>query len=118
MSEAPMSKSKENCLKKRRFANDMEARASALVSLSHHRNLIRLYVYDCPHCLGIHLTKQEGPRAKLVMPELPYYEPKTNGSRGGFKYSSPMFNRSIQFYLAMKLTRLLRNSNQGQRESL
>lgn len=118
MSAAPISKSKENCLKKRRFANDMEARASALVSLSHHRNLIRLYVYDCPHCLGIHLTKQEGPRTKLVMPELPYYEPKAHGDRVDFKHSSPMFNRSIQFYLAMKLTRLLSRPNQGQQECI
>lgn len=110
MSAAPISKSKENCFRKRRFVSDMEARASALVSLAQHRNLLRLYVYDCPHCLGIHLTKQEGPRTKLVMPELPYYESTKRGGGSNFNYASPMFNRSIQFYLAMKLTRLLNRS--------
>lgn len=48
------------CTGKRRWSDEMTARAAALHALETYRNTDKLWVYQCPHCKCWHLTKQKG----------------------------------------------------------
>jgi hypothetical protein len=50
-----------NCEAKRRYSNDTQARAAAMISLERHdEGVSALWVYKCPECFGWHLTRQKG----------------------------------------------------------
>lgn len=54
VSGVPVEKLLRACRSKRRFSDDFAARAVALTKEP------PLYVYQCPHCNGWHLTSKEG----------------------------------------------------------
>lgn len=110
MSAPNLSKSRENCLKKRRFTTDIDARAAALDSMENNERIWRLFVYDCPHCKGVHLTKSRNGKSESsqVLPDTPYFDASGYyDEASSYIRKSPMFSRQIQFYLLMKLTRLM-----------
>lgn len=116
MSAPSLSKSRENCLKKRRFNTDIDARAAALDSMENNDKIWRLFVYDCPHCRGVHLTKSRSGKseASQVLPDTPYVDALNyDGGAASYTRQSPMFSRRIQFYLMMKLTRLMRSGSRS-----
>lgn len=50
-------KSKLACMGKKRYPDEMTARATGEICLQM-KELAGLYVYKCPHCRGYHLTRK------------------------------------------------------------
>lgn len=50
------------CQDKRRWSDELSARAGAMIALERYPDTVRLYTYRCPVCSGYHLTrvKQRG----------------------------------------------------------
>lgn len=48
------------CSAKRYYTDECQARAAALDSLDRFAGVEALWVYNCPHCPGWHLTKHPG----------------------------------------------------------
>lgn len=61
------------CRGKRRYSDDVAARAAAAVSLEEQANRTKLWVYKCPHCFGWHLTHKNGGRGSLVTADNPVH---------------------------------------------
>lgn len=51
-------KSLKNCRAKRRYADELAARAAGMDALHRYHNAPCLYVYQCQHCHGWHLTRR------------------------------------------------------------
>lgn len=48
------------CAKKRYYTDECQARAAAMDSMEKYDGVKALWVYQCPHCPGWHLTKHPG----------------------------------------------------------
>jgi hypothetical protein len=55
------------CCGERRFSDEPEARAAAMVSLEERPGQERLFVYLCQHCDGWHLTRKHNGRRYMVV---------------------------------------------------
>jgi hypothetical protein len=78
VSAPPLKKTVANCLKKRRFTDEIAARAAAMVALKEAGLELRrgLWVYRCPECQGWHLTRNcQGWRSAKVTPDDPGFKP-------------------------------------------
>ena len=78
MSAPPVKKTVFNCQQRRRYNDEISARAAAMYALDqcdeHGRPLPALYVYRCPECNGYHLTRQAQGIRKRVERNRPYME--------------------------------------------
>lgn len=63
------------CKAKRRYSDQVTARAAALITMRDVGNRDRLWTYKCPHCFGWHLTHKNEGRRMLVTAESPEVEP-------------------------------------------
>lgn len=61
------------CSGKRRFSDEVEARAAGMVSLREWPGQARLFIYPCPHCHGWHLTKSNNGVSRMVTLDEPVY---------------------------------------------
>jgi len=62
------------CEGKRRYSCELTARAAAMISITEHGNVSRLYVYRCDVCGGWHLTKHPNGRKYMVTANNPIHE--------------------------------------------
>ena len=78
MSAPPTKKRILNCRAKRRYNDEVSARAAAMYALdqcdAHGRELQALYVYTCPECGGYHLTRKAQGYLRRVERNTPYIE--------------------------------------------
>lgn len=63
----------EACAKKKRYADDLTARAAAMESCSKYGEDV-LFTYQCPVCRGWHLTKNEQRGQAAVSKTNPFLE--------------------------------------------
>lgn len=56
----------QTCRRKKRYADEIAARAAALVSMEEHGNTRRLWAYRCVHCTGWHLTSRPSSARYLI----------------------------------------------------
>jgi hypothetical protein len=75
VSRPPLKLKVKNCVRKRRYSDELSARAGASISL---RGMGKgyIYVYQCPECRGWHLTSK--PNKNLVLVDNPYVEHPNN----------------------------------------
>lgn len=57
MTAPPLKQPQLNCAGKNRYPDEYAARAVGMYAINTYKNPPRLYVYQCPHCSGWHLTK-------------------------------------------------------------
>ena len=74
MSAPPKKKQIIVCERKRRFPDEMAARAVAMINLQTGggKDIKYLSIYKCPHCNGWHMTRNKKSRISLVTAESAY----------------------------------------------
>lgn len=58
MNAPPLKGTKLICANKRRYPDEVTARASGMFSIAVHGNVSKLHAYKCPECRGWHLSKR------------------------------------------------------------
>jgi hypothetical protein len=74
MTAPPLKKPVLICANKRRYPDELSARAAAMFALGHNGNLKTLWVYPCYQCRGWHLTKRNNGIRLKVTAENPVHE--------------------------------------------
>lgn len=72
MTAPPLKPAQATCLKKRRFPDELTARAAAMWSIAS-SDVKRLWVYPCALCKGWHLTSKSQGRRWLVTEDNPVH---------------------------------------------
>lgn len=74
MTAPPLKKSVATCQKKRRHPDELTARAAAMVAIEINKNADTLYVYQCKHCHGWHLTRFQIGIGRMVTADNPVHQ--------------------------------------------
>jgi hypothetical protein len=73
MSAPPLKKEVRVCQKKHRHPDELTARAAAMDAIQRHRNTETLFVYQCAHCRGWHLTRFPIGEGRMVTEDNPVH---------------------------------------------
>ena len=74
MTAPPLKQVVVTCLNKRRYSDEVTARAAAMFVLGRNGNIKTLWVYPCYQCRGWHLTKRNNGVRTKVTPDNPVHE--------------------------------------------
>jgi hypothetical protein len=61
------------CASKRRWSDEVSARAGAMSAIQFYQNTDRLWVYRCKECNGWHLTSKDNGRRQMVTADNPVH---------------------------------------------
>lgn len=74
MTAPPPKRKAQTCASKRRYPDELTARAGAMHDIHHVGNASELYVYRCPECRGFHLTRRDNGVAARVTGDNPVHD--------------------------------------------
>ena len=76
MTAPPVKKEIRVCQKKHRHPDELTAQAAAMDSIARYQNTDKLFVYQCLHCRGWHLTRFPNGEGRMVTADNPVHGSK------------------------------------------
>lgn len=90
MSAPPAKRALLVCRNKRRFTDEIHARAVGMDAVQNSADVKRLWIYKCHECKGFHLTSKNKARRMMVTADEPFYAP-ADSAHHQQKLTAPQF---------------------------